>query len=176
MSSRSFPRSVLFFGLANTALGALGLASGLQALWRPQQTVAMQIYQQVDLPTQSMQWLQLAMLMSPISFGIMLICGIALLRKKAWGRTLAIYYGMGASLIYLLTSGINIARIADRASNMQVLSVIFGILVTTLLGGIYRLVMVYCLTRPEVKRAFAEQPIGAEILEFKPVRRRSPRQ
>jgi hypothetical protein len=174
MSSRSFPRSVLIFGLLNTALGSMGLASGLKALFRPQQTLAVQVYQQVDLPSQSMQWLHLAMVMSPISFAILLVCGVAMLRKKSWGRTLAIYYGIGSSIAYLLASGINIARIADRASHPIVLNIIFSIIVSALLGVVYRLVMVYYLTRPSVKAAFATQPTGAEILEFKPRKPRKP--
>jgi hypothetical protein len=168
------PRSILVFGVANTILGFLGFCSGLKAFLRPQQTVAMQVYQQVDLPSQSMQWLHFAMIMSPISFAIMLICGVGLLQRRPWGRKLAIYYGLGSSLVYLIASSINIVRILDKANNPIVLNIIFSIAIGSLLGIAYRLAMVYYLTRPTVKTALATQPI-AEILEFKPRSTRRPR-
>jgi hypothetical protein len=167
MSSRSLPRSIFLFGLLNTALGAFGLASGLHGLLRPQQTVAMAVYQQVnDLPNQSMQWLHIAMILSPISSAILLLCGIALLQKKVWGRTLAIYYGLGSIAFSLIASGINISRIADRANNPLVLNIIFSIIVSVLVGLIYKAAMVYSLTRPKVKEALVNYKPGADIIEF----------
>jgi hypothetical protein len=175
MSKRSFPRSITIFGLANTVLGFCGLVSGLSALIQPHMTVAQNVYQQVNLPTQSMQWLHVAMVLSPISFALMLACGIGLLRKKLWGRTLAIYYGYGSITFSLIASSINVWRIADRADNPLILNIIFSIVLSVLLGLAYKATMVYCLTRPKVKESLVNQQVGAEILEFTPRRRQWPR-
>lgn len=172
MSRRPFPRSIKIFGLANTVLGFCGLVSGLTALIQPHMTVAQNVYQQVHLPTQSMQWLETAMVVSPLSFALMLVCGIGLLRKKCWGRTLTIYYGYGSIAFSLIASSINIWRIADRASNPLVLNIIVSIVLSVLLGLVYKVTMVYCLTRPSVKAALVNQQSGAEILEFKPISRK----
>jgi hypothetical protein len=167
MSSRAMPKSVLLFGLSNSALGALGLIGGLNSLLRPQQTVAMQVYQQVDLPTQSMEWLRLAMILSPLSSLLMLVCGVALLQRRTWGLKLAAYYGIGSIGFSLIASGINISRIIDRTSNPIVLNVIFGILVSVFLGLVYKTAMVYSLTRPAVQTAFATQSRRAKVLKSK---------
>jgi uncharacterized membrane-anchored protein YitT (DUF2179 family) len=174
MSSRSLPRSVTLFGFTNTLLGMGGLVSGLSALIQPHLTVAQTVYQQVDLPTQSRQWLHLAMYLSPISSALMLICGIGLLRKKLWGRNLAIAYGYGAILFSLIASTFNILRITDRTDNPLILNIIFSIVVGVFLGLLYKAAMIYCLSRESVKVALANQPIGADILDFKSARQRHP--
>jgi uncharacterized membrane-anchored protein YitT (DUF2179 family) len=171
MSSRSLPRSITVFGFANTLLGASGLVSGLSALARAKANVAQTVvYQQVNLPSQSMDWLHLAMILSPISSALMLICGIGLLRKKLWGRTLAIAYGYGAILFSLIASTINIWRLPDRTDNPMILNIILSILVSVFLGLVYKATMVYFLSRPSVKTALVNQPIGADILDFKTAR------
>ncbi|MBE9029209.1 hypothetical protein IQ266_05460 [filamentous cyanobacterium LEGE 11480] len=175
MSSRSFPRSITIFGFANTALGAGGLVSGLSALLQPRMTVAENVYQQVNLPSQSLEWLHWAMVLSPLSSALMLVCGIGLLRKKTWGRTLAIGYGYGSIAFSLIASSINIWRIADRAHEPLILNIIFSIVLSVLFGLLYKAAMVYSLTRPKVKTALVNQPVGAEILEFKPVQRQRSR-
>jgi hypothetical protein len=174
MTSRSLPRSITIFGFANTALGVGGLVSGLSALIKPHLTVAQTVYQQVNLPSQSMHWLQLAMYLSPISSALMLICGIGLLRKKMWGRNLAIAYGYGAILYSLIASTVNILRITDLMSQPAVLSIVIGILLSVLFGVLYKATMVYFLSRDTVKTALANQPIGAAILDFKAARQRHP--
>jgi hypothetical protein len=171
----SLPRSIAVFGFANTLLGTAGLVSGISALMRTRFNVAQTVvYQQVDLPTQSIDWLHLAMIMSPLSSALMLICGIGLLRKKLWGRTLAIAYGYGAILFSLISSAINILRISGRTDNLMILNIILSILVSVFLGLVYKATMVYYLSRPSVKIALANQPIGAEILDFKAARQRHP--
>jgi uncharacterized membrane-anchored protein YitT (DUF2179 family) len=171
MSSRSLPRSITVFGFANTLLGASGLVSGLSALVRTHANVAQTVvYQQVNLPSQSTQWLHLAMILSPISSALMLICGIGLLRKKLWGRTLAIAYGYGTILFSLIASTTNILRITDRADDPKILGIVLGIVFGVFLGLVYKATMVYCLSRPSVKTALANQPIGADILDFKTAR------
>jgi uncharacterized membrane protein len=171
----SLPRSITVFGFANTFLGTCGLVSGISALIRTRSNVAQTVvYQQVDLPTQSLDWLHLAMVMSPISFALMLVCGIGLLRKKMWGRTLAIAYGYGSILFSLITSAINILRISGRTENPMILNIILSILVSVFLGLAYKATMVYYLSRPSVKTALVNQPIGAEILDFNAARRRHP--
>jgi hypothetical protein len=176
MSRPSLPKSVLFFGFMNALLGTIGVVSGISALISKHTTVAQTIYQQVDLPSQSAQWLQAAMVLSPISSAIMLFCGIGLLRRQPWGRTLAIYYGIGSIVFSLIASGINISRIADRSSNLIVLNIITSILVSVFLGLLYKAAMVYFLARPSVKVALAAAPVGAEILEFKSAKqKRRPR-
>jgi uncharacterized membrane protein (DUF2068 family) len=170
-SKSTMPKAVLFFGFANTLLGACGIVTGVSALIQPQMTVASKIYQQVDLSAQSTQWLHLAMVMSPISSAIMLICGIGLLRKKAWGRTLAIYYGLASIAFSVIASGINISRIADKSSNLTVLNVILGIAISVLFGLMYKVAMIHFLRRDSVKAALNPQPVEAKILEFKSVKK-----
>ncbi len=172
MASRSLPRSVTIFGFANTVLGVGGLVSGLSALVKPHLTVAQTVYQQVNLPSQSMHWLQVAMYLSPLSSALMLLCGIGLLRKKMWGRNLAIAYGYAAILFTLIASTINIMRIADRIDQPIVLHIITSIVLSVFLGLLYKAAMVYCLSRASVKTALAQQPIGAEIIDFKAARQR----
>jgi hypothetical protein len=172
MASSSFPRSISIFGFTNTALGACGLVSGLSALIRPQLSVAKNVYQQVDLSSQSMEWLHWAMVIAPISSALMLICGIGLLRKKTWGRTLAIIYGIGSIGFMVVSRGVHIARIAEHLSQPAAMNIILGWLVTLLFGALYFGSMVYCLSRPSVKQSLVNQPIGAAILAFKPTDRR----
>lgn len=172
MSKRSFPRAIIIFGLANTVLGLSGFVSGISALLRPHLSVAQNVYQQVNLPDQSFQWLHIAQIWSPISFAVLLTCGIGLLRRKPWGCNLAIIYGLGSIGFMSISRVINIARIAPHIDQPAVMNIIFGWLVTLILGGIYLGGMVYCLSRPRVKLALTNQTTGAEILEFKPRRRR----
>ncbi|MFM2429097.1 MAG: hypothetical protein RLZZ511_310 [Cyanobacteriota bacterium] len=171
MTSRSLPRSITIFGFTNTALGAGGLITGLSALIKSNPTVAENVYQQVNASSQSLHWLNLAMILSPISSLLLLLCGIGLLRKKRWGRTLAIYYGYGSIAFSVIASAINIFRFADRINEPLVLNTILGIVLSVLLGLAYKAFMVYSLSRESVKVALVNQPIGAEILEF-PQRRR----
>jgi hypothetical protein len=169
----NLPRSITIFGFANTLLGTSGLISGVSALLRTHSNVAQTVvYQQVNLPSQSIDWLHLAMILSPISSALMLICGIGLLRKKLWGRTLAIAYGYGAILFSLIASTVNILRIVDRTETPMVLNIILSILVSVFLGLVYKAAMVYYLSRASVKTALINQPIGAEILDFKAARQR----
>jgi uncharacterized membrane protein len=166
MTSRSLPRAITIFGFANTAFGAMGLVSGVSALLRSQSNIAQNTYQQVNASAQSMDWLNVAMVLSPISSLLLLICGIGLLQKKQWGRSLAVYYGYGSIAFSVIASAINIFRFADRIHDPIVLNIIVSILLGVLLGLVYKAVMVYSLSRESVKVALANQPIGAEILEF----------
>jgi hypothetical protein len=171
----SLPRSIAVFGFANTLLGSSGLVSGISALLRTRANVAQTVvYQQVNLPSQSVDWLHWAMILSPIHSALVLLCGIGLLRKKLWGRTLTIAYGYGAILFSLITSTINILRITDRTDNPMILNIILSILVSVFLGLAYKATMVYYLSRASVKTALANQPIGADILDFKSARQRHP--
>jgi hypothetical protein len=175
MSRPPLPKSVLFFGFMNVLLGTSGIVSGISALVSKHATVAQTIYQQVDLPTQSAQWLQAAMILSPLSSALMLICGIGLLKRQLWGRTLAIYYGIVSIVFSLIASGVNISRIAHRSDNVLVLNIITSILVSVFLGLLYKAAMVHFLARPTVKAALVPQPVGAEVLEFKPKRKKYPK-
>jgi hypothetical protein len=102
------------------------------------------------------EWFLFSVIVNLIGGALMLASGVGLLNFRSWARTLAIYYAIFAFArvlinIFVFTSYFGTGN-STRSRISMVLSLAFGVTV----GLVYNGLLIYFLTRPEVKEALRE--------------------
>lgn len=148
MASRAIPTSVKVFGIMDLVLGSFAAISAVNTLvnfFKVQQVLPAGLSQFVS-PTPFEMVLGVIM---PIA---LLTLGIGLLKRQPWARKFSIYFAIFVITVGLLHLASTVAHFAG-ANNPMVIGIIAGTLFGAVLGAIYYGLMIYFLSRPEVKAA-----------------------
>jgi hypothetical protein len=151
MASRTTPTSVKVFGILNTILGTMSLLSVLNSLTKLEQI--QQMYKQFPALAKLGAWMPIQMLISSLMAIVLLSLGIGLLKRQPWARSLSVYYAIFVIGFGLLNLAITITVLGGNMTDPMTIGVIVGTLFGITIGAIYYGLMIYFLTRPEVKAA-----------------------
>jgi hypothetical protein len=150
MASRTFPTSIKIFGILDLVFGTLGLLSSLNSLVNFSQV--RQSYKMFPAFAKLSGWMPIQMLISALITIVLLILGIGLLKRQPWARSFSVYLGIfviSFGLLNLLVTAVMLGGGGDLLSITMIIGTLFGVL----FGSIYYGLMIYFLTRPEVKAA-----------------------
>jgi hypothetical protein len=150
MASRTFPTSIKVFGILDLVFGTIGLLSSLNSVAKFSQI--QQMTKQVPAFAKLAPLIPIQMIVSTLIPIVLLIVGIGLLQRQPWARSFSIYLGIfviSFGVLNLLATAVMLGGVADPFS----IAMIIGTLVGVLFGSIYYGLMIYFLTRPEVKAA-----------------------
>ena len=149
------PGSIRVFGIINIVLGSLGLVcmpfSLLSLVMVP---TAMQ---QFDNSPMFKQWMVISTVFSFIGAGVMLGSGIGLCKYKAWARKLAVYYAAAASVMNVIGSFVVFGALQSATnSGPERIGGMVGGIFGSIIGLTYNGLLIYFLTRREVREALGE--------------------
>jgi hypothetical protein len=151
MASRTTPTSVKVFGILNTIFGTISLLSVLNSLTKLEQI--QQVYKQFPALAKLGAWMPIQMLISSLMAIVLLSLGIGLLKRQPWARSLSVYYAIFVIGFGLLNLAITLTVLGGKMTDPMTIGVIVGTVFGICIGSIYYGLMIYFLTRPEVKAA-----------------------
>ncbi len=151
MASRTVPTSVTLFGILNTIFGTMSLLSVLNSLIKWGQV--QQVYRQFPALAKLSAWMPIQMVFSTLMAIVLLTLGIGLLKRQPWARSFSVYYAMFVIGFGFLNLAITLTLLGGKMSDPMVIGVIIATLFGIFVGSIYYGLMIYFLTRPNVKAA-----------------------
>jgi hypothetical protein len=151
MASRTIPASVKVFGIIDLVFGTLGLLSALNSLAKFSQV--RESYKMFPTLAKLSGWMPIQMLISVLMAIALLTLGIGLLKRQPWARSLSVYFAMFVIGFGLLNLAIMVTLLGGDLTNPMSIGLIIVTVFGIFIGSIYYGLMIYFLTRPEVKAA-----------------------
>jgi hypothetical protein len=147
------PGSIRVFGIINIILGSLGLVC------LPFSLIALLMVPEMQRLGGSLmnQWMVISSLFSLVGAVLMLASGIGLCKYKAWARKLAVYYAAFASVMNVVGSFFTFGALQSATnSGPERIGGMVGGVFGTIIGLTYNCLLIYFLTRREVRQALGE--------------------
>jgi len=147
------PGSIRVFGIINIILGSLGLVC------LPFSLIALLMVPEMQRLGGSLmnQWMVISSLFSLVGAVLMLASGIGLCKYKAWARKLAVYYAAFASVMNIVGSFFTFGALQSATnSGPERIGGMVGGIFGTIIGLTYNWLLIYFLTRREVRQALGE--------------------
>ncbi|HXT11234.1 MAG TPA: DUF4339 domain-containing protein [Candidatus Angelobacter sp.] len=148
------PGAIKVFGILNICFGALAL------LCTPFSLVSTTIAaKKIHYSPFMMHWLYVSAFLGIIAACVSIASGIGLLKRHAWARRLAIYYGVYCCIMALIAPAVTLTNLPEGGPNPEagkmiaLISVAIGVLVQLT----YNILLIYFLSKPEVKQAMGER-------------------